>query len=530
MKLHWTEACGEAIGANWLRAALAPSGPLGRRARERERAFARGDEAAARARIAQVDQVARRVEGVQLARLRASIAAAPDVGATLVRARTGATLGDVDFFELVCFLDALETVVTSADADAFGHALPKADVALRVKLAPGRTPSGSFYLDDSFDPELGVARTEATARQAAYDAARSRLGERIARFAGVEAIRDGEFVLMRERVTGPLPPEIHVLRETQTYLLCEVSLDEPALAAQAARDAAAARVAEVEERVRARLSTDVAASAPALERARDALGALDLVLARAQFAQQYACVVPEIVEKPEAAFADARYLPLALALERHGRRYAPISLELDGIGVVTGPNMGGKSAALRTLGFLAACVALGVPVPAVSARLPLVDEIAWLGIGAAPEDDGLLSSFGAEVVALRTFLGRELALPLVLVDEFARTTAPREGRALLVALLETLRERGALALAATHLAHVTPNGRVAHFAIGGLAEVPPRDGAPLDLDAALRRISEAMDYRLRRVADDAPSPSDAIALADALGLDAGLIARAKEHI
>jgi hypothetical protein len=530
VKLHWVETCGEAIGANWLRAALATSSPLGRRARERERAFVRGDETAARARIAQVDQIARVVQGAVLARLRAILAATPDVGATIVRARSGGTLGDVDFFELVCFLDALETVATSPDAETFGHALPRAEAALRTKLAAGRTPPGSFYLDDSFDPELGAARAEAASRQAVYDAARSRLRERIARFAGVETIRDGEFVLMRERVTGPLPPEIHVLRETQTYLLCAVSLDEPALAAQATRDAAAARVAEVEERVRGRLSADVAASAPALESARDALGVLDLLVARAQFAQQYACVVPEILEKPEAAFADARYLPLALALERHGRRYAPISLELDGIGVVTGPNMGGKTAALRTLGFLVACVALGVPVPATSARLPLVDEIAWLGIGAAPEDDGLLSSFGAEVVALRTFLGRELALPLVLIDEFARTTSPREGRALLVALLETLRERGALALAATHLAHVTPNGPVAQFAIGGLDELPPRDGAPLDLEAALRRISLAMDYRLRRVAGDAQPPADAIALADALGLDAGLIARAKEHM
>jgi DNA mismatch repair protein MutS2 len=530
VKLHWTEACGEAIGANWLRAALAPSGALGRRARERERAFARGDEAAARARIAQVDRIGRSVEGARLARLRATLAAAPDVGAALVRARAGGVLGDVEFFELVCFLDALEAVAASADAEAFGDALPRADAPLSAKFAAGRTRSGSFYLDDAFDPELGVARAEAMARQAAYDAARSRLTERIARFAGVEAIRDGEFVLMRERATGPLPAEIHVLRETQTYLLCELSLDEPALAAQAARDAATARVAEIEEGVRARLSAEVGSSAPALERARDSLGEVELLVSRAQFAQQYACAVPEIVEAPEAAFADARYLPLALALERHGRRYAPISLELEGIGVVTGPNMGGKTAALRTLGFLAACVALGVPVPASSARLPLVDEIAWLGIGAAPEDDSLLSSFGAEVVALRSFLGRELALPLVLIDEFARTTSPREGRALLVALLETLRERGALALAATHLAHVTPNGRVAHFAIGGLDELPPRDGAPLDLEAALRRIAESMDYRLRRVAEDAQPPSDAIALADALGLDASLIARAKEHM
>jgi DNA mismatch repair protein MutS2 len=198
------------------------------------------------------------------------------------------------------------------------------------------------------------------------------------------------------------------------------------------------------------------------------------------------------------------------------------------MGVVTGPNMGGKTAALRTLGFLAACVALGVPVPAAEARLPLFDEIVWLGIGAAALEDGLLSSFGAEVVTLRSFLDRQAARPLVLVDEFARTTSPREGRALLVALLETLEQRGALGLAATHLAQVTAAG--SHFAIGGLRELPPRDGPPLELEAALRRIAQAMDYRLRRVSGDSGAPGDAIALADALGLDAELIARAKEHL
>jgi hypothetical protein len=101
---------------------------------------------------------------------------------------------------------------------------------------------------------------------------------------------------------------------------------------------------------------------------------------------------------------------------------------------------------------------------------------------------------------------------------------------LLVALLETLDRSGALGLAATHLSHVTPAGDVQHFAIGGLRELPARDGAPLDLGAALQRIAQAMDYRLRPVAPDAEPPADAIALADALGLDATLVARAKEHL
>jgi len=529
MNALWTEACGEAIGVPWLLAAIAPNGALGRRARERERPFRHGDESEARAALGRVAKAAAAAPE-RLASLRATIAAAPEVGATLVRARVGGVLGDVDFFELGRLLDALAEIVTLAAPEAFGAAVPLDHPALRAALAPGRTASRAFYLDDAFDPELAAARAEAAARQAVYDTARSRLAERIARFAGTENVRDGEFVLMRDRLEGPLPPELRVLRETPAYLLCELSLDEPALAALGSRDAAAARVAELEERVRARLSREVASAAAALELACDTLGELELLVARAQFAQRHACAIPEIADDASLAFSGARYLPLAQALEEHGRRYAPISLELAGIGVVTGPNMGGKTAALRTLGFLAACAALGVPVPADSARLPLFDEIAWLGIGAAPEDDALLSSFGAEVVALRTFLGHGAARPLVLIDEFARTTSPREGRALLVALLERLQERGALALAATHLAHVTPKGAVSHFAIGGLRELPSRDGAPLDLEAALRRIAAAMDYRLRRVDEDALPPADAIALADALGLDEQLIARAKEEM
>jgi DNA mismatch repair protein MutS2 len=525
----WTEAAADAIGASWLLAAIAPGGALGRAADERgTRRFLRGDEAEARTAIARVEALAREVDAARIAALRATIAGAPDITPLLARASAGAVLGDVDFFEIGRFLGALAEV-----AEPVSHWFAGVDDsvygALQTALGPGRT-TGGFYLADAFDPELASARSEANARQTAYDVARSGLLDRIARYVGADSVRDGEFVLMRDPALGPLPPEIHVVRESPAYLLCDVSLDDAALSALAARDAASARVAEQEESVRGRLSKAVAAAASSLAFACEALGDFDLLAARAQFAQRYRCVVPEIAAAAPVAFADARFLPLEETLARHGRRYAPISLELDGVGVVTGPNMGGKTAALRTLGFLAACASLGVPVPAASARLPLFDEIAWLGIAArADDDDGLLSSFGTEVVALRDFLGRGLERPLVLIDEFARTTSPREGRALLVAVLEALHERGALALAATHLANVAPAG-AAHFAIGGLHALPPRAGAPLDLEAALRRIARAMDYSVRRVTSDAAPPADAIALADALGLDPKLVARALGEI
>jgi DNA mismatch repair protein MutS2 len=528
VNVPWSAATGAAIGADWLLAAIAPAGDFGRRARAAERAFRPGDEVAANEAFACVVTLAREVSAARLAALAAAIAAAPDPSAAFARAAGGGVLDDVDFFEVSRFLDALAELAPLASHPLFATVLPPADMStLRTELAPGRTPERTFYVSDAFDAALAAARRASAAAQAGYDLARSRLAARVARYAGLERLRDGDFVLMRERVVAPLPPEIRVIREAPTYLLCELALDAPALAALAERDLAAERVAVTEEDVRARLSARIAASAPLLEAACSALGALDVLVARARFAERFACVRPTLVDAASATFEEGRYLPLLAALGESERRYAAISLELEGVGIVTGPNMGGKTAALRTLGFMVACVALGAPVPAVRAAIPLVDDIAWLGLGALPEDDGLLSAFGTEVVELTAFLERRPARALVLIDEFARTTSPREGRALLVALVEALRDRGAFGLAATHFTGIAASAAASHYAVGGVREFSHTIGAPLDLRAALERIAHATDYRLARVDEDALPPADALALAGALGLDAALLSRAR---
>ncbi len=527
MTALWDAGTADAIGATWLLAAIAPVGAFGRRARAAERPLRPGDESVARAAIERVAAIAASTSDTEIGAIREAIAHAPDLRPLFARAGAHATLDDVDLFELGRLLDAFAQLAVYADS--FGS---EAIADLRAALAPGRTAARGFYLGDDFDETLARERGRAAAAQTAFDAARSRLTERVATFAGIEHVRDGEFVLMRDAIARPLPPEIRVVREAPTFLLCEIALDDVALDALADRDAAVACVAAAEDAVRARLTAGVARAVPALARACDALGELDLLVARARFARTYACVVPEIATDGGYALAMARDEPLREALARHGRTYAPISFDLAAIGVVTGPNMGGKTAALRTLGFVAACVALGVPVPAACARVVLVDEIAWLGIGAGcAADDGLLSSFGREVVSLRAFLARPPRRALALVDEFARTTSPREGRALLVALLERLRDRGALGLAATHLADIARDAGVAHYAVGGVRADARGFAddleAPLDLDAALARIARAMDYRIARVDEDAVPAADALELARALGLDAPLVARAR---
>ena len=225
-----------------------------------------------------------------------------------------------------------------------------------------------------------------------------------------------------------------------------------------------------------------------------------------------------IAPEPILGFEQARFLPLEAELAGAGRSFVPLDLELQDAVVLTGPNMGGKSVSLQTSGFVALCVAFGLPVPAVRTRAGLFDQIAWLGIGREEHAGGLLSSFAREVLELKAIFERAAPRLLMLVDEFARTTTPHEGRALLVALLARLREQKACGMLATHLEGIASAAGVRHFAVRGLRGIPEHPPTQ-DVAEALSALADSMDYTIAEVADDGAARADAIALTAMLGVD-----------
>jgi DNA mismatch repair protein MutS2 len=533
----------ERIGLTWLRAALAPVGAFGRRHDESIAPYGPGDEARALAEIAEVVALADRLDRDGVMRVRAALRAVPEPAPIVARARAGDPLTDVDFYELGRFADALDALARAWDAalrraqddnvaaqhddvaaqdddvvdrDGVGRRPPVLR-RLRAMLAPGRQ-GGGFYLDDAFAPGLRAAREALLQAEAEYDARREAIAARVRDAVGVDPVGE-EFVVLRDVYAGPLPEDVLVVRETPTYRVAAIRVVAPQ------RDDALARLATEEEAARRTLAERIVREADAVAAAARALGALDRMLARVAFTQRWGGCVPELVDDL-ISFAHASFAPLAEALAARGRRYTPLSLDLRGVAVLTGPNMGGKSAALATAGFVCACSALGVPPPAREALLPLLGAVEWIG-GEGPEDRArLLSSYAAEVVRAKDVLAAASPRTLVLVDEFARTTGPREGRALLIAFVEALRERRAFALVATHFDHVAEVARVPHLRIAGL-----RDGAlnavgAAAFDAALDAINAAMDYRVVR-ARDGGAASDALALAHLLGLDDEVVARAR---
>lgn len=522
------EISARALEFRWLRAAVAPASAYGERVFDEITPFTPGSEDAAQARARRIAGIARALNAPTLDAVREIFRNVPDASTAIARASMGDVLSDANLLELQRFFDACVRLdaLTEPAAELLERTVSAGVRESSKRLELGRAGKFGFYLADGFDASLARARMALAQAQAEYDAVRGRAAAAIAAALGREIAGD-EFIVMRSDLDGPLPRGVRILREAPTYVLCAIDADEGTLAALERRDAVATDVAAAEERVRRSLSDIVRANAADLSNAANRFGEIDVLVAAARFSQSHNCEAATIVSEPALRFDEGCLIPLEMQLEKEGRHFTKIAVDIDTVAVLTGPNMGGKSVCLRTCGFVAMSAAFGLPVPAANAKTALFAEIAWLGVGADEERGGLLSSFAQEVVRLRDVLARSRAPLFVLMDEFARTTTPREGKALLVSVLRWMIKLGARGLSATHLAGVASAAATRHFAVRGLRGIPERPAAR-DLSQALETLAASMDYTIEEVTSETAARSDAIALAALLGLDERVIAQAYE--
>jgi DNA mismatch repair protein MutS2 len=279
---------------------------------------------------------------------------------------------------------------------------------------------------------------------------------------------------------------------------------------------------ELTERLRANLGP--------LRHAAQTIAELDSVFARARFAREFNCTLPQFTNEGSLAAAssdqvahersslelkDARHPMLADTLRAHGRSVVPMTLALGGartVLVISGPNTGGKTVALKTVGIAVLSAQSGIPVAAETARLPVVDRV-LVDIGDEQSIAADLSTFSAHMLNVRAMLEAATPRSLVLVDELGTGTAPEEGAALAVALLDEFRERGCLTLATTH------HDRLKTYA----STTPGVLNAAVEFDEVNLRPT----YRLMV---GVPGGSSGIDIARRLGLPAQVIDRARAQL
>jgi len=179
---------------------------------------------------------------------------------------------------------------------------------------------------------------------------------------------------------------------------------------------------------------------------------LDSVFARARFAREFDACIPEFAADAQLQLEAVRHPVLEDKLRRENRAIVPISLNLSGeerLLVISGPNTGGKTVALKTTGMAALAAQAGIPVAAQRAVLPLFDRV-LVDIGDEQSIAADLSTFSAHMLNLKSMLAEATTNSLVLADEMGTGTAPEEGAALAVALLDEFRKKHCFVLASTH--------------------------------------------------------------------------------
>ncbi len=442
------------------------------------------------------------------------IGAARDIGPAVARA---ARHGRLETAQLLDVLITLEAAGRLADALADerrpllrGLARRIASLpALRARLERSVDPAGELL--DSASPALGGLRRQV---RVSYERLRTRLDQLVhsaelgsALQEPIITLRNGRYVVpVKAEAKGRVRGIVHDQSGSGQTLFIE-----PLVAVDLGnrwREAQLAVQVE-EERILDELSALVGSQATALGSTLAAVADFDFWSAKARLAAELDGVRAETTERPELTLLGARHPGLVGLV-------VPIDVRLGGeytALVITGPNTGGKTVALRTLGLLALMHQAGLHVPAAGgSRLPIFPDV-FADIGDEQSVAQSLSTFSGHLRSIVRIV--EAAGPgcLVLLDELGAGTDPTEGSALAQALLDHFIRAGALVAATTHYAELKT---YAHNA-------PAARNASVEFD--LETLSPTFHLSI-----GLPGTSQAFAIAERLGLPPDLVADARSRL
>ena len=348
--------------------------------------------------------------------------------------------------------------------------------------------------------------------------------------------RNGRLVLLvKTEMKSQAPGIVHDVSDSGATVFIE-----PMAAIELGNRWRETRLAEEreEERILRDLSALVGEFGPDLQLTLDLLGRLDLAMAKGRCSLDWRAISPSMsleaspgrrikLVRARHPLISANPVPISLTL---GENNPGIHAERDAQGganedqksspvvgdpqpanvmIITGPNAGGKTVALKTVGLLALMAHAGLHIPAEEAEFPLLDGV-YADIGDQQSIEESLSTFSSHIQNIRSIMGRVTPKSLVLVDELGTSTDPEEGSALAQAVLSHFQRRGVLMIATTHHRVVAAYAQDHQGMINASVDLDPQTLEPT--------------YRITL---GLPGRSYAMTIASRLGLEPGVVDHAR---
>lgn len=276
----------------------------------------------------------------------------------------------------------------------------------------------------------------------------------------------------------------------------------------------------LEDEIRKEISEKLRPFSIKLNDASDEISKLDVLLAKADLAKKLNLARPLI---SDVTTLKGIFNPqVSASLESKGKKFQPVDIDIPHEPtVITGANMAGKSVLLKTVSLVQSLAQFGFYVPALSAEIAPVDKIIHCLNDEQDELRGL-SSFAAEMLRLNEMAdqvkkGEKI---LVLIDELARTTNPKEGKAIVCGMLDFLIEHNVPSLITTHYSFNMPCRKLR---VKGFSKTE----SSKNID--IKNIHQHMDYSLEE-SDEKEVPHEAIRIAEIIGVDKDILRRTEKHL
>ncbi|MFO7767709.1 MAG: Smr/MutS family protein [bacterium] len=384
-----------------------------------------------------------------------------------------------------------------------------------VKRLDGALEQGGGVRDDA-TPELARLRRRIRSLENSMRSLAASIAQRWAEEGWAQepepVLREGRLVVaVRSDATGQTPgAAVDRSRSGQTLFIEPAELSEAGLELKETLREEALEV----ERILADLTAMCSGRAADIDGDLDRAAVLDLVQATSRWSEAGPSSLPEVAADLELRIRRARHPILAAT---HGwEEVVPLSLRLDPEHrtlVISGPNAGGKTVALQTVGLTAAMAQAGLPVPAdEDTRFPFLEQI-FVDIGDEQSVEADLSTFTAHIKRIEPMLAARGASRLCLIDEAGAGTDPAQGAALSMAVLERLTADGAWTVCTTH------NGRIKQ----GAAQA---EGM---LNGRMVFSGESLTPTYEFVPGE-PGRSFAFEIAERAGLESGIVRRGREFL
>jgi len=460
-----------------------------------------------------------------------------DIKGSLERVMKNEVLNEVEFFEIKNQIMVMEELrdffMQHPEVALEKFALASVAPLIRA-LDPDKSRVKTFYIYDSYSEALWNIREEKRTIDGKIMEADKKLRREIYETTGLKPKLNNEILVPKEKKEAIASLKesrlVFFLSETFKSYVFKVSPTEEMKDLREKMQNLKIREEEEEYGIRVKLSQRVRDFNDEIQKNIQILGELDFSIGKILLGDEIHGVEPRIVKDPYIKIREGRHSLVEQRLRKEGKAYIPIDVTLEkGVTLITGANMGGKTITLKLIALITSMAQLGLYVPAREATIGPVSFI-YFSSGDEQSQEKGLSTFGGEIYHLKKITDEKKEHGLVLIDELARGTNPKEGYAISRGVIEHFTTLEGISVVTTHFDGLSGIKDLRHLQVVGLRNMDP-DKLKKELELAGQGIGvleKYMDYRLEERDPEEEVPKEAIMIARLMGLREDILSRAEE--